>query len=61
MISPVYCMEDIVVPISNIPAALDAIEKIAANMSVKFHVLDMLVMETFMLLFYVKKEMIMSA
>jgi glycolate oxidase len=29
MISPVYCMEDIVVPVSNIPAALEAIDKIA--------------------------------
>jgi glycolate oxidase len=29
MISPVYCMEDIVVPVSNIPAALDAIDQIA--------------------------------
>jgi len=35
MISPVYCMEDIVVPISNIPAALDAIEKIAAKFECK--------------------------
>ena len=35
MISPVYCMEDIVVPISNIPAALDAIEKIAAKFDCK--------------------------
>lgn len=29
MLSPVYCMEDIVVPVSNIPKALEAIEKIA--------------------------------
>jgi len=35
MISPVYCMEDIVVPISNIPQALDAIEKIAAKYDCK--------------------------
>ncbi|MBC8014742.1 MAG: FAD-binding protein [Sporomusaceae bacterium] len=35
MISPVYCMEDIVVPISNIPAALDAIEKISAKYECK--------------------------
>lgn len=35
MISPVYCMEDIVVPISNIPAALDAIEKISIKYACK--------------------------
>ncbi len=35
MISPVYCMEDIVVPISNIPAALDAIEKIGKKYECK--------------------------
>lgn len=35
MISPVYCMEDIVVPIANIPAALDAIEKISAKYNCK--------------------------
>ncbi|AJQ28689.1 FAD-binding oxidoreductase [Pelosinus fermentans] len=35
MLSPVYCMEDIVVPIANIPAALDAIEKIAAKFECK--------------------------
>ena len=29
MISPVYCMEDIVVPVSEIPRALEAIERIA--------------------------------
>ncbi|MGI6093500.1 MAG: FAD-binding protein [Veillonellaceae bacterium] len=29
MISPVYCMEDIVVPVSNIPKALEEIDKVA--------------------------------
>lgn len=35
MLSPVYCMEDIVVPIATIPAALEAIEKIAAKYNCK--------------------------
>ena len=35
MISPVYCMEDIVVPVSEIPAALAVIEQIAAKYNCK--------------------------
>ncbi|ABZ85145.1 fad/fmn-containing dehydrogenase [Heliomicrobium modesticaldum Ice1] len=35
MISPVYCMEDIVVPVSNIPKAIEAIERIAAKYDCK--------------------------
>lgn len=35
MLSPVYCMEDVVVPISNIPKALEAIERIAQKYDCK--------------------------
>ncbi|AEF95060.1 D-lactate dehydrogenase (cytochrome) [Desulfotomaculum nigrificans CO-1-SRB] len=35
MISPVYCMEDIVVPVSNIPKCLEAIERIAKKYNCK--------------------------
>lgn len=35
MLSPVYCMEDVVVPISNIPKALEAIERISKKYDCK--------------------------
>ncbi|ABO48917.1 FAD linked oxidase domain protein [Desulforamulus reducens MI-1] len=35
MLSPVYCMEDVVVPVSNIPKALEAIERIAKKYECK--------------------------
>ncbi|MEG6616683.1 FAD-linked oxidase C-terminal domain-containing protein [Peptococcaceae bacterium 1198_IL3148] len=35
MLSPVYCMEDIVVPVSEIPKALEAIERISAKYDCK--------------------------
>ncbi|NHM27467.1 FAD-binding protein [Desulfofundulus sp. TPOSR] len=35
MISPVYCMEDIVVPVSQIPRALEAINRIAEKYRIK--------------------------
>lgn len=35
MLSPVYCMEDVVVPVSNIPKALEAIERISQKYNCK--------------------------